>query len=95
MSVLLKSPTRRALLAIRREVDSYTQLLRAQILVEGGKWDDIIPMRKGSRTEQFRFYLNRFEALLKLKSSNERDLALVVARDKLSRLARNIEEKND
>ena len=80
---------------LKKEVGVYTTIMRSHALAIGDCWDDIQPMRKGSAFEQFRFWLDRFSKLLQLESSEERELALVVVRNRLWGIASHMEDSHD
>ncbi len=69
---------------MRREVDRYRRFCRSHLLAYGGSWDATTPSRKSkSPFDRFRFYSDRFDALLRLPPSSERDDALRVCHSKM------------
>lgn len=94
MSTLTAS-AKPTLAELKKEVGVYTTIMRSHALAIGDCWDDIHPMRKGSTFEQFRFWLDRFSKLLQLEPSEERELALVVVRDRLWGITCHMEDSHD
>lgn len=80
---------------LQKEIARYTMVMQSHALAVGDDWEDIHPMRKGSAFERFQYYLDRFSKLLQLESSKERELALVVVRDRLWRIACLVEDSHD
>lgn len=79
---------------MRREVDRYRRFVRAHLLAYGGSWDSITPARKSPNPfARFLFFSRRFDALMKMPASSERDDALRVIHNSLWRVATNIDSK--
>lgn len=94
MSTLTAS-ARPTLAKLKKDIESYSLVIRSHLLAIGDCWEDVHPMRSGSSVERFRYYLDRFSKLLQHKPSKERELALVVVRNRLWKIACYIEDGRD
>ena len=94
MSALTAS-AKPTLAKLKKEIGVYTMVMRSHALAVGDCWEDIHAMRNGSPFERFRFYLDRFAKLLNLAPSEERELALVVVRNRLWGIACHMEDSHD
>lgn len=77
---------------MRREVERYRRFCRAHLLAYGGSWDGTTPSRKSRNPfDRFRWFSDRFDALMKMPPSSERDDALRVCHSALWREAVSID----
>ncbi len=67
-----------------REVGRYRRLCRAHLLAYGSSWEGTTPSPKAkSPYDRFRYWSDRFDAILKMPPTSDRDDALRVVHSKL------------